>query len=484
MKKILVVYLISFASLNVYSSYTLDQETTIAEINGISLAYKSIGIEEDPAVLMVMGLLASHKVWGETIVNGLVDSGYRVILFDNRDTGDSEKLDRLGKPNLYWKYFLYSMGIGFSAPYTLEDMSRDGIALLDYLEIEEAHIVGASMGGMIAQIIASKYPDKTISLVSLMSSPRIPKTSEISDGNQENLRNMENVDAEGAALTDGGYDLVDGAYVVNADGEGTHNRVRTLDAANGSSVDINDWRRRMVENLGRFDDRDVHNYRVMLALGGEFDNDWKFDFSYVYGKNDSAAIAGGYFDLSKVAEQVGPTYTDDNGVLKCGADSTTTISDACVPLNIFGQNVVTQEMIDYSSVDATVQGLNEQRVISAIFNGPVADYDGGTIYAAVGYENRDETGATVQDSLIIDGKLTDRSGLNTSGGYSLEEIFAEFIIPFYDRAELQIAARSSDYSSFGTNTTAELGLEVYMTENSTFRIASSMAYRAQTYLRM
>ena len=87
MKKILVVYFISFVSLNVYSSYTLDQETTIAEINGISLAYKSIGIEEDPAVLMVMGLLASHKVWGETIVNGLVDSGYRVILFDNRDTG-------------------------------------------------------------------------------------------------------------------------------------------------------------------------------------------------------------------------------------------------------------------------------------------------------------------------------------------------------------------------------------------------------------
>jgi len=198
MKKILVAYLISLASLNVFSNYSLDQETTIAEINGISLAYKSIGVEEDPPVLMVMGLLASHKVWGETIVNGLVDSGYRVILFDNRDTGDSEKLDRLGKPNLYWKYFLYSLGIGFSAPYTLEDMAYDGVALLDHLEIEEAHIVGASMGGMIAQIIASKYPDKTTSLVSLMSSSRIPKTSEISDGNQENLRNMENIDEEGA----------------------------------------------------------------------------------------------------------------------------------------------------------------------------------------------------------------------------------------------------------------------------------------------
>ena len=198
MKKLLVLYLISFASFSVYSNYTLDQETTIAKINGISLAYKSIGMEKDPPVLMVMGLLASHKVWGESIVNGLVDSGYRVILFDNRDTGDSEKLDRLGRPNLYWKYFLYSLGIGFNAPYTLEDMAYDGVALLDHLDIEEAHIIGASMGGMIAQIIASKFPDKTTSLVSLMSSPRIPKTSEISQGNQENLRNMEDVDTEGA----------------------------------------------------------------------------------------------------------------------------------------------------------------------------------------------------------------------------------------------------------------------------------------------
>ena len=287
-----------------------------------------------------------------------------------------------------------------------------------------------------------------------------------------------NLDDEGNIITDGGYDLVNGAYVINADGEGTHNRVRTLDAVNGSSVDINDWRRRVVENLGRFEDRDVHNYRVMLGLNGEFDNDWKFEVSYVYGKNDSTSIAGGFFDLEKVAEQVGPTYTDENGILRCGADSSTTISSSCVPLNIFGQNVITQEMLNYSSVDATVQGLNEQRVITAIFNGPIADYDGGTIYAAVGYENRDETGSTLQDSLILEGKLTDRSGSNTLGGYSLEEIFAEFIVPFYERAELQIAARSSNYSSFGTNTTAELGLEVYMTENSTFRIASSMAYRA------
>ena len=198
MIKILIIYIISFSSLNAYSNYSVDQETITTEVNGISLAYKSVGRDEDPPILMIMGLLASHKVWGEQIVNGLVDSGYRVILFDNRDTGDSEKLDKLGKPNLYWKYFLYSLGISFSTPYTLEDMAYDGVALLNHLEIDEAHLVGASMGGMIAQIIASKYPDKTTSLVSLMSSASIPGASEISDRNQENLRNMENVDSKSA----------------------------------------------------------------------------------------------------------------------------------------------------------------------------------------------------------------------------------------------------------------------------------------------
>ena len=98
---------------------------------------------------------------GEEIVNDLVDSGYQVVLFDNRDTGDSEKLDRLGRPNLYWKFFLSSLGFDFSAPYTLNDMANDGVALLEYLDIDEAHIVGASMGGMIAQIIAANYPEKT-----------------------------------------------------------------------------------------------------------------------------------------------------------------------------------------------------------------------------------------------------------------------------------------------------------------------------------
>ena len=144
-KSILVIFLV-LISLNASSNYSVDQKTTVVDLNGISIAYTTAGNEEDPAVLMIMGLMASHKVWGEEIVNSLVNSGYRVVLFDNRDTGESEKLDRLGKPNLYWKFFLSSIGFNFSAPYTLLDMTNDGVALLNHLEIERAHIVGASMG--------------------------------------------------------------------------------------------------------------------------------------------------------------------------------------------------------------------------------------------------------------------------------------------------------------------------------------------------
>ena len=187
--------LISFEA---FADYSVDQETTSVNLNGVSIAYTVAGNEEDPAVLMIMGLMASHKVWGEEIVNSLVDSGYRVILFDNRDTGNSEKLDRLGKPNLYWKFFVSSIGFNFSAPYTLLDMADDGVALLDHLQIDRAHVVGASMGGMIAQMTASNYPEKTKSLVSIMSSTGAPHLSQMSDSDEENFSNIEDIDVAGA----------------------------------------------------------------------------------------------------------------------------------------------------------------------------------------------------------------------------------------------------------------------------------------------
>ena len=187
MRKLLFIALLWLSSVNIYSDYSINQPTELININGVSIAYITAGKEENPAVLMIMGLMASHKVWGEEIVNALVDSGYRVILFDNRDTGKSENLDRLGKPNLYWKFAMSYLGVDFSDPYTLSDMALDGIGLLDHLGIEKAHVVGASMGGMIAQSIAFEHPDRAKSLVSIMSTTGAPHLSQMSERNEQNF---------------------------------------------------------------------------------------------------------------------------------------------------------------------------------------------------------------------------------------------------------------------------------------------------------
>ena len=189
MRKLLFIAALWLSSLNIYSDYSVDQPTDLININGVSIAYTTAGVEGNPSVLMIMGLMGSHKVWGEEIVNGLVNSGYRVILFDNRDTGESENLDRLGKPNLYWKFAMSYLGVDFSSPYTLTDMALDGIGVLDHLGIERAHVVGASMGGMIAQTIAFKFPERTKSLVSIMSTTGAPHLSQMSERNEQNFNN-------------------------------------------------------------------------------------------------------------------------------------------------------------------------------------------------------------------------------------------------------------------------------------------------------
>jgi len=190
MKNLFLFVFLSVFSVSTYSDYKSDQATTIVDVDGVSIAYTTAGEEESPSVLMIMGLMASHRVWPEEIVNGFVNAGYRVVLFDNRDTGDSDRLDRLGEPKLWWKFLVNSLGFEVNAPYTLLDMAEDGIAVLDVLEIQSAHIVGASMGGMIAQIIASEYPERTKSLVSIMSTTGAKHLPEMTNETEGNFRNF------------------------------------------------------------------------------------------------------------------------------------------------------------------------------------------------------------------------------------------------------------------------------------------------------
>src|SRR3569623_869804 len=137
--------------------------------NGIDIEYESFGRESDPAVLLIMGFSAQMTMWPQAFCEGLAAEGFRVIRFDNRDIGLSTHLMHLDAPNTQELMMKLLSGQKAEAPYLLADMAADAAGLLDALGIESAHIVGASMGGMIAQEFAAKYPQKTKSLVSIMS---------------------------------------------------------------------------------------------------------------------------------------------------------------------------------------------------------------------------------------------------------------------------------------------------------------------------
>lgn len=137
--------------------------------NGIQIEYESFGNEGAPAVLLIMGLGVQMIYWPDDFCRRLADSGYRVIRFDNRDIGQSERLDRLGKVDVMRAGLRKMFGLRVQAPYTLDDMAKDSVGLLDALGIERAHIIGLSMGGMIGQIIAAQYPQRTLSFTCIMS---------------------------------------------------------------------------------------------------------------------------------------------------------------------------------------------------------------------------------------------------------------------------------------------------------------------------
>ncbi|MBS0520938.1 MAG: alpha/beta fold hydrolase [Proteobacteria bacterium] len=123
---------------------------------------------------MVMGLGAQLTIWPDSLFEGLAEKGFRVIRFDNRDVGLSTDFGAWGMPDIPAAIQKAMSGQKVEAPYLLKDMAADAIGLLDALGIDRAHMVGASMGGMIAQIMAAQYPERTRSLVSIYSTSGRP----------------------------------------------------------------------------------------------------------------------------------------------------------------------------------------------------------------------------------------------------------------------------------------------------------------------
>ncbi len=151
-----------------------------ARANGIELEYESFGNPADPTILLIMGLGAQLTLWPLPFVEALVERGFHVVRYDNRDVGLSTKLDHVRPPRVGMLVLQRLLRLRPRVPYTLGDVAADAAGLLDALGIEKAHIVGASMGGMIAQVFAAIYPDRTVSLTSIMSTTGNPRLSRAS----------------------------------------------------------------------------------------------------------------------------------------------------------------------------------------------------------------------------------------------------------------------------------------------------------------
>ncbi|GAA2481169.1 alpha/beta fold hydrolase [Winogradskya humida] len=151
--------------MNVHVYAGKGENVPVAKTNGVELAYETHGDPAAPALLLVMGLGAHLTDWPLEFTEQLAANGFHVIRFDNRDAGLSTALDDSGVPDIP----ALMGGDRSSAPYLIADLAADAAGLLDTLGVQRAHVVGASLGGMIAQQLTIDYPDRVASLCSIMS---------------------------------------------------------------------------------------------------------------------------------------------------------------------------------------------------------------------------------------------------------------------------------------------------------------------------
>jgi pimeloyl-ACP methyl ester carboxylesterase len=145
-----------------------------ARSNGIELCYDTFGDAAAPPLLLIMGLAAQMIAWDDEFCTALARRGLRVIRFDNRDIGRSTHFAHAGVPDVGAALMAVMQGKPATAPYLLSDMAADAVGLLDTLQIDRAHVVGASMGGAIAQTLAIEHPARLHTLTSIMATTGAP----------------------------------------------------------------------------------------------------------------------------------------------------------------------------------------------------------------------------------------------------------------------------------------------------------------------
>ena len=211
--KHIILYLLliftSFAQAEFSRTYLDTHPLKMAQVNGIEIAYRTVGEGEGrPKVVVIMGLGGSNVAWGDNMIRGLAEAGYQVLMFDNRDTGASTRFDQWGQPTLWLQLLKRQLNLPVNAPYSLDDMAADAVGLMDALGYQDGHIIGASMGGMIAQIVAAKYPQRTRSLISIMSTTgarHLPPPTNLAETRLRNLAEGEAEEEREASIRARGF---------------------------------------------------------------------------------------------------------------------------------------------------------------------------------------------------------------------------------------------------------------------------------------
>ena len=231
--------------------------------------------------------------------------------------------------------------------------------------------------------------------------------------------------------------------------------------ADGKSIRL---QRRMEEAGQRVYEQDVHTYRYSAGLNGEF-RDWLWDTNFIYGESRNTSSTTGLLLLSNIFTALGDPDVCAN-------------TTGCVPINLFGQGEVTDEMVDF----ITFQGVdtNSQRLLTYSFNtsGDLYDLPAGPIGLAAGFEHRLETGSDTPNPYTQSGQSSGNQRNPTNGGFSMDELYVEVLVPVIEDLDLSLAARRTEHSSYGSNTTTKIGIEYRPFEDLLVRGTIAEGFRA------
>lgn len=254
-------------------------------------------------------------------------------------------------------------------------------------------------------------------------------------------------------------------------------------------VDFSDVRRRLVEFSNRNYEQDLDTFRLVVGVKGNFRPTWTWDVNVNYGRTQGVSTKSGLLQRSKLANALGPSFIDPDGVPRCGAPGA--VIDGCVPVNLFGgAGTISPAARDSLTYNGTARGYNQQVMITAMTAGEIVKVGTAKVPMgfAVGYEHRREAGASIQDPLTAKGDTTGTKAADTQGSYSVHEAYAELNVPLLERVgkfagegtmlELSAAARFVNFSSFGANLAYKGGLRFSPIKDATLRGTFSTAFRA------